>query len=214
MADITASKNMGTSSNKASVIKAVTLAHLIKSKGEIQMAKINDIKNIIQSAAAKNTIPEYNGNTVLKVAEPVIPLPTTPTSQQPSIPSTSVQPTQQQALKQFIKANLREGIDYGQIPGVKNNVLFKPGANKIINFLHLRPQVQLLHTVFDPTTNAVSYTVKVTLVSLDGEPVTEAIGAANSLEPKFIKNGMGSQNLVAAQAVKRATVSSVKNLIC
>lgn len=177
------------------------------------MAKINDIQNIIKQAAAKNTIPEYNGNAALKVAEPpVIPLPTNPTTTPAKKPD--VQLTPQQALKQFIKTNLREGVDYGQIPGVKNNVLFKPGAAKIIAFLRLRPQVQLLHTVFDPTSSAISYTVKVTLVNQDGESVTEALGAANSLEPKFSKAAMGSQNLVATQAVKRATVSAVKNLIC
>ena len=177
------------------------------------MAKINDIKNIIASAAAKNNVPTYeNGNNALKVAEAVIPLPnnnTVPVTK----PTTDVQPTQQQALKAFIRSNLREGIDYGQIPGVKNNVLFKPGAAKIINFLRLRPEVQLLHTVFDPEAKAISYTVKVTLVNEDGIAVTEALGAANTLEPKFAKAGMGSQNLVVSQSVKRATISAVKNLI-
>jgi len=178
------------------------------------MAKINDIKNIIASAAAKNNVPAYeSGSTALKVAEPVIPLPNNQASQTPSIPSTTSSPTQQQALRAFIKANLRDGIDYGQIPGVKNNVLFKPGAAKIINFLRLRPQIQLLHTVFDPEAKAISYTVKVTLVNEDGLAITEALAGANTLEPKFAKAGMGSQNLVVSQAVKRATVSAVKNLI-
>ena len=177
------------------------------------MAKINDIKNIIASAAAKNNMPTYeNGNTALKVAEPVIPLPNNANVPE-NTAKVSVQPTPQQALKAFIKANLREGIDYGQIPGVKNNVLFKPGAAKIINFLRLRPEVQLLHTVFDPEAKAISYTVKVTLVNEDGIAVTEALGAANTLEPKFAKAGMGSQNLVVSQSVKRATISAVKNLI-
>lgn len=178
------------------------------------MAKINDIKNIIASAAAKNNMPTYeNGNTALKVAEPVIPLPNNANVPE-NTAKVSVQPTPQQALKAFIKANLREGIDYGQIPGVKNNVLFKRGAAKIINFLRLRPEVQLLHTVFDPEKNAISYTVKVTLINQDGETVTEALSAANSLETKFTKAGMSSQNLVVSQAVKRGIVSCVKNLIC
>ena len=177
------------------------------------MAKINDIKNIIASAAAKNNMPTYeNGNTALKVSEPVIPLPNNATVPE-NTAKVSVQPTPQQALKAFIKANLREGVDYGQIPGLKNNVLFKPGANKIINFLHLRPEVQLLHTVFDPEAKAISYTVKVTLINEEGIVVTEALGAANTLEPKFAKAGMGSQNLVVSQSVKRATISAVKNLI-
>ena len=178
------------------------------------MAKINDIKNIIASAAAKNNMPTYeNGNNALKVAEAVIPLPnnnTVPVTK----PTTDVQPTQQQALKAFIRNNLREGIDYGQIPGVKNNVLFKPGAAKIINFLRLRPQVELLHTVFDPEAKAISYTVKVALINEEGIVVTEALGASNTLEPKFAKAGMGAQNLVVSQSVKRATISAVKNLIC
>ena len=178
------------------------------------MAKINDIKNIIASAA-KNNVPAYeSGRPALKVAEPVIPLPNNQASQTPSIPSTTSSPTQQQALRAFIKANLREGIDYGQIPGVKNNVLFKPGAAKIIKFLRLKPEIQLLHTVFDPEAKAISYTVKVTLVNEDGLAITEALAGANTLEPKFAKAGMGSQNLVVSQAVKRATVSAVKNLIC
>lgn len=179
------------------------------------MAKINDIKNIIASAAAKKNMPTYeNGNTALKVSEPVIPLPNNANVPE-NTAKVSVQPTPQQALKAFIKANLREGIDYGQIPGLGNkNQLFKPGANKIINFLHLRPQVQLLHTVFDPEKNAISYTVKVTLINQDGEAVTEALSAANSLETKFAKAGMSSQNLVVSQAVKRGIVSCVKNLIC
>ena len=55
--------------------------------------------------------------------------------------------------------------------------------------------------------------MKVTLVNEDGLAITEALGAANTLEPKFAKAGMGSQNLVVTQAVKRATVSAVKTLI-
>ena len=178
------------------------------------MAKINDIKNIIASAALKNNMPTYeNGNTALKVSEPVIPLPNNANVPE-NTAKVSVQNNQKQALKAFIKANLREGIDYGQIPGLGNkNQLFKPGAAKIINFLRLRPEVQLLHTVFDPEAKAISYTVKVTLVNEDGIAVTEALGAANTLEPKFAKAGMGSQNLVVSQSVKRATISAVKNLI-
>ncbi len=72
------------------------------------MAKINDIKNIIASAAAKNNMPTYeNGNTALKVAEPVIPLPNNATAPE-NTTKVSVQNNQKQALKAFIKANLRE----------------------------------------------------------------------------------------------------------
>lgn len=56
--------------SKASVTVLDTLAYfyiLIKEKERKIMAKINDIKNIIASAAAKNNMPTYeNGNTALK----------------------------------------------------------------------------------------------------------------------------------------------------
>ena len=173
--------------------------------------KIQDIQTLLKAQAEKSNFME--GNTALKVAEPVIPLPNNHMAPAPN-PATSIQHSQQQqALKAFIRENLREGTDYGQIPGVKNNVLFKPGAAKIIKFLKLRPEIQLLHTVFDPETKAISYTVKVRLVNERGLAATEALGGANSLEPKFAKAGMGSQNLVVSQAVKRATVSAVKTLI-
>ena len=180
--------------------------------------EISKIENLIkQAAASRNAVYEENGNTALQaqqtVKEPIVPLTANPVVPERKA-ETPIQLTQQQALKQFIRTNLREGIDYGQIPGVKNNVLFKPGAAKILAFLHLTPHVELLHTVFDPAANVISYTIKVTLVNNDGEAITEALGAANTLETKFVKAGMGAQNLVASQAVKRATVSAIKNLIC
>ena len=130
------------------------------------MAKINDIKNLIQ-AAAKNNMPTYaeNGNAALQpqINEPVIPLPNKPTSQQPStpsIPSTTVQPTQQQALKQFLRT-LKPGRDYGNYPGIPHPILLREGALRIMKFLNLRPHVTLLNNVVNTDGNNVSYTINI-----------------------------------------------------
>ena len=185
------------------------------------MAKINDIKNLIQ-AAAKNNMPTYaeNGNTALQtqINEPVIPLPNNPTSQQPStpsIPSTSVQPTQQKALIQFLRT-LKPGRDYGNYPGIPHPILLREGALRIMKFLNLRPHVTLLNNVVNTDGNNVSYTitVKLTLIDPDGSPVAESIGSASTLESRFSKaGGINTVNTVAQQAQKRALVSVIKMLI-
>ena len=178
------------------------------------MAKINDIKSTIATMAQKNNVPTY-GNTALKVAEPpVIPLPTNP-----NVPgnttTTSVQPTQQQALKQFLRT-LKPGRDYGNYPGIPHPILLREGALRIMKFLNLRPHVTLLNNVVNTDGNNVSYTitVKLTLIDPDGSPVAESIASASTLESRFSKaGGINTVNTVAQQAQKRALVSVIKMLI-
>ena len=40
---------------------------------------------------------------------------------------------QRQALQKFINSQLRNGVDYGIIPGTPKPSLWKPGAEKIAN---------------------------------------------------------------------------------
>ena len=185
------------------------------------MAKINDIQNIIKAAAAKNNMPTYaeNGNAALQpqINEPVIPLPNNaniPMQQQPAHTATSVQPTKQQALKQFLRT-LKPGRDFGNYPGIPHPILLREGALRIMKFLNLRPHVTLLNNVVNTDGNNVSYTitVKLTLIDPDGSPVAESIASASTLESRFSKaGGINTVNTVAQQAQKRALVSAIKML--
>ena len=186
------------------------------------MAKINDIQNIIKQAATKINMPTYteNGNAALQpqqVNEPIIPLPTNSTAPEngPAPTSTTVQPTQQQALKQFLRT-LKPGRDFGNYPGIPHPILLREGALRIMKFLNLRPHVTLLNNVVNTDGNNVSYTitVKLTLIDPDGSPVAESIASASTLESRFSKaGGINTVNTVAQQAQKRALVSAIKMLI-
>lgn len=52
------------------------------------------------------------------------------------------------AFKEFLKNDLKDGIDYGSIPKVDKPSLFKAGGEKIQMYLGLTPQYKLLHREF------------------------------------------------------------------
>ncbi len=184
------------------------------------MAKINDIKNIIASAAAKNNATTYeNGNNALKVAEPVIPLPTTSkdTAQENSTvtspaSTTTVMPSPYE-LRQFIKNNFVENRDFMRLPGIPKPVLTKAGSILILRYMGLRAVPHLLNAVFDHPEGTVSYTIEVTLVDKEGSPVISAIGAASTAEKKYARSGIDAINTVCNMAYKRGLIAATKLLL-
>lgn len=165
------------------------------------MAKITDIKNLI-GEKARPVIQMTEGATALQEDSKIIPMPVkeAPDAEKP------------QSLKDFLKT-LVEGIDYGSLPKVKGNVLFKSGALKILRFLGLKYSVTMLDKTVSIQDGFIGYTVKVDIVNSDGEIIHESIGSANSLESKFEKAGFSSDNLLCSMAVKRALVSAAKELL-
>ena len=53
-------------------------------------------------------------------------------------------------FKEFIKNDLKDGVDFGKIPSVEKPCLFKAGGEKIQLYLGLTPQYKLLHREFVP----------------------------------------------------------------
>lgn len=171
------------------------------------MAKISAIKALItqqavpqqhnqQHAPLENTV---EGNTVKIISLP---------EPEAAYPSSDVRPD----LQQFL-ATLQEGSDWGYIPHVQNKILFKPGALKILSYLHYTYSCELLDKSIDVANSFVSYTAKITVSDSTGSYVAEAIGAANTKETKFAKAGFSAENLVIAMAQKRALLSCVRAII-
>ena len=185
------------------------------------MAKINDIKNIIASAAAKNNMPTYeNGNIALKVAEPVISLQTVNKVNQKNLqttsPTSTLSPTilpSPQELRQFIKNNFVENRDFMRLPGIPKPVLTKAGSVLILRYMGLRAIPHLLSAVFDHPEGVISYTVEVTLVNAENHPIVSAIGASSTAEKKYAKSGIDAINTVCNMAYKRALIAAVKLLL-
>ncbi|MFL9456019.1 MULTISPECIES: hypothetical protein [Nostocales] len=104
-----------------------------------------------------------------------------------------------QVIVDFIKSVMKEGTDFGVVPGVSKPSLLKPGAEKLAQLFNLRPEFQILESVSDWSGKehgleepVFFYRYKCVLFyprfPKDGEiskPVGEGIGSCNSLEKKY-----------------------------
>lgn len=104
-----------------------------------------------------------------------------------------------QVIVDFIKSVMKEGVDYGILPGTSKPTLYKPGAEKLIQLFNLRPEFQQLEAVTDWSGKdhgldepIFHYRYKCVLhyprFPKHGEvtrAVGEGIGSCNSLEKKY-----------------------------
>ena len=83
---------------------------------------------------------------------------------------------------------MREGVDYGVIPGTKSPTLLQPGAQILCQAYKLVPEFQALTEHGDGVTRPALRIVSRCLLhlgSLDGPVVGDGDGAANSWEPRY-----------------------------
>ena len=120
--------------------------------------------------------------------------------------------TPHEELNSFLK-KLVPGKDFGNIPNVKQPILFKAGAQKILKFLGYRYSPQLVDKTIDASTSLLAYTVKVSILDKDGNTIVESLGSANSCESKFASRGLSSDNMLVEMAVKRALITGVREII-
>jgi predicted RNA-binding Zn-ribbon protein involved in translation (DUF1610 family) len=95
-------------------------------------------------------------------------------------------------LVHFIQRSLREGLDYGVIPGCGDKpALFKPGAEKIATLFGWRESLELVESVKDWTGQNFGgepffyFEYKCTLKDYQGNVVAECFGSCNSWEEKY-----------------------------
>lgn len=91
----------------------------------------------------------------------------------------------------FMQRSLRDGFDYGKIPGCGDKpILFKPGAEKIATLFGLRESLERVETVKDWTGQTFgepffSFEYKCTLRNREGQVIAECFGSCNSWEEKY-----------------------------
>jgi uncharacterized protein with PIN domain len=140
----------------------------------------------------------------------------------------------QNELRALIASNLRDGVDYGTIPGTDKPTLLKPGAEKInrafgvvAEFVEEEAEVDHAREIAWRKEKKVyrdgswtgDYTVKegvalglyrykykCVLIHQSGTKVGEGVGVASSLEAKYIENPRDSENTIAKMAQKRAYI--------
>lgn len=169
------------------------------------MAKLSDIKSYIHSMNEEFAYP-IDGSSALAVeakeTEKVEPPP------KPKIAKNNTDSGHQSIID-----SLEYGVDYGTIPKVKGNVLFKKGALKIIKLMGYKHTMTLVDKSIDVANCYIGYTVKVSVVDADGSVVTEAFGSANTLEKKFVDKGFAADSMLIGMASKRALVECAKELL-
>ena len=102
------------------------------------------------------------------------------------------------AFQDLVRTQLKEGIDYGTIPGAGDRkVLLKPGAEKITVLLGLRSRFEIVGKVEDFEGGFFAYMVRCSLVTGNGETITEGLGQANTKESRYAKRWVTEKKLPA-----------------
>jgi len=95
-----------------------------------------------------------------------------------------------QLMIDFCRALMREGTDYGVIPGTAKPTLLKPGAEKLCSLFRLQQRIQLIKSIEDFTGEHHKgepffyYHYRCQLLH-QGDIVAEADGSCNSWEKKY-----------------------------
>ena len=159
------------------------------------MAKINEIKSVLNGMTSKPPV------TVVSNNDDVV-----------KIPIKKEATPVRNELSNFL-STLAEGKDFGYLPNVQKPVLFKQGALKILKFFKYRKTMQLVDKTISATNQLIAYTVLVSVINIDGDIVSQALGSANTHESKFMKSGMSADTMLVNMAAKRALIEAVKELM-
>ena len=116
------------------------------------------------------------------------------------------------SFQNVIQKTLKEGHDYGVIPGIGNKpTLLKPGAEKILMLMGVTSEYQLIERVQDYEQGFFAFTVKCVL-SRNGQVITEGLGHCNNREKKYRSERQDPYTLANTclkMAKKRAQIDAV-----
>ncbi len=93
--------------------------------------------------------------------------------------------THYQIMTEFVKGQMKEGIDYGVIPHTNGKpTLLKPGAEKLLRLLNLNPRFSLINSIVDFDKPLFYYHYQCSLYH-ENELVGQGDGSCNSYEKKY-----------------------------
>lgn len=112
------------------------------------------------------------------------------------------------SVAEIIASQLKDGIDYGKIPGTKNPTLLKAGAQKICLMYGLRARYEYKETI-DRENGYVEYDFKCELIDKDDQVIFEGFGVCSSQEKKYsVQNPWDIRNTILKMAEKRSHVDA------
>jgi hypothetical protein len=127
-------------------------------------------------------------------------------------------------MKKFVQAHMKEGQDFGVIPGTKAPTLYKPGAEVMCGIYKLEPEYEVSET-YEPervkesvnkwnkkvsTSGRYEVFIKCVLRHMGtGNKVGEGVGSCNNWEKKYLTLDIDdSKNTILKMAKKRAYVDA------
>lgn len=87
-------------------------------------------------------------------------------------------------MQAVVQKTLKNGQDYGEIPGTKKPTLLKPGGEKICMLFGLNPEYEFLQITENYEKEFFTYNIKCTLYR-NGQAVAQGVGSCNSKEKKY-----------------------------
>lgn len=87
-------------------------------------------------------------------------------------------------MQAVVQKTLKQGHDFGEVPGTSKPTLLKPGGEKICMLFGLNPEYEFLQTTEDYDKEFFSYNIRCTLLR-NGQPVAQGVGSCNSKEKKY-----------------------------
>lgn len=112
------------------------------------------------------------------------------------------------SFQSLVRAQFKQGVDFGIVPNTKKPSLLKPGAEKIIMLLGLTSYFEILDSTRDFENGFFQYQVKCILKKAD-VLITEGLGTANTKENKYLNGDPYTlDNTVLKMAKKRALVDA------
>jgi hypothetical protein len=93
---------------------------------------------------------------------------------------------ERERIAKIQRAVMKDGVDYGVIPGTDKPTLYKPGAEILNRLAGLAPEFEVTREVGDGITSpSIRYQIKCRLVSRDGMVIASGDGSCNSWERKY-----------------------------
>ncbi len=111
-------------------------------------------------------------------------------------------------FQQVIQKALKQGHDFGIIPGTEKPTLLKPGAEKILMMMGLSSEFEIADSTRDFENGFFQYQVRCKLLKYE-TVITEGLGACNTRERKYLKlDPYTMDNTVLKMAKKRALIDA------
>jgi hypothetical protein len=99
--------------------------------------------------------------------------------------------TQRLQFEKFVKAQLKDKIDFGELPGTDKPALFKPGAEKIASLFQLGVRIFKSERTIDMDKNFALFAVTIEIYYIPtGAIICQCEGIANSREKKYRTRGV------------------------